>query len=112
MYAAAGSQCDGSTLLMEPHAAAPDRLRPADTLDHVFAVSRVTETTPSLLPVHMMPRRMRDSLIERSVPPYSTPMLSPVRPPEYCCFDLSLRVRSGEISFHVRPPSVDWCTYW
>src|SRR5581483_2744449 len=43
---------------------------------------------------------------------YSTPMLSGVRPPEICCFDLSFVVRSGLITFHVFPPSVVMWTNW
>ena len=47
-----------------------------------------------------------------TTPAYSTPMLSGVRPPEGRCRVLSLRVRSGLISFQVSPPSDVACTCW
>src|SRR5829696_2542858 len=94
----------------EPHDAASGSA--GETFFQVRPVSVVTFTRPSLLPVHRRPARTRDSAIAMSVPPYSTPMLSGVSPPEICCLLLSLRVRSGDISRQLRPPLVVTCTYW
>src|SRR5258706_16414312 len=95
---------------MLPHAALPES--GGDTSAHLPPLSRVTYTLPSLLPVQITPRALGDSLIAKSVPPYSTPMLSGVSPPELCCLDLSFRVRSGEMTFQLLPPSTDVCTNW
>src|SRR5512143_135252 len=84
----------------------------AVTFVHVVPPSRVTCTSPSLLPAHRILPSSGDSAIENTTPAYSTPMLSGVRPPEICCFDLSLRVRSGLITRHVTPLSVLTWTCW
>src|SRR2546423_8455605 len=95
-YADAASQRDASTC----------RAAPSDATSGTGGVtrlqcrplSRVTETMPSLLPVQMTPRAIGDSEITSSAPQYSTPMLSGVSPPEIPCLDLSLRVRSCEMT--------------
>src|SRR6266566_4478251 len=84
----------------------------AVTFVHVLPPSRVTCTSPSLLPVQITPFCARDSAIAYTTSPYSTPMLSGVSPPDICCFDLSLRVRSGLITRQLRPPSLDMWTNW
>src|SRR3954454_15865544 len=94
----------------DPHVGMPGMF--VVTLVHVFPASRVTCTRPSLLPVQIIPGWARDSAIAYTTPEYSTPILSGVRPPDICCFDLSLRVRSGLITCHVRPPSFVAWTYW
>src|SRR4051812_49190182 len=82
------------------------------TLVHALPPLRVTCTRPSLVPAQMRPACFGDSAIAYTTSPYSTPMLSGVSPPELCCRDLSLSVRSGLISCQLCPPSVDWCTNW
>jgi hypothetical protein len=47
-----------------------------------------------------------------TTPAYSTDRLSTVSPPESPIMVLSFVVRSGEIVFHVCPPSEVACTYW
>src|SRR6266849_257661 len=84
----------------------------ADTLVHVLPASRVTCTWPSLLPVQITPACLGDSAIAIKVPPYSGPMLSPVRPPEGPSLLLSFRVRSGLITCQLCPPLTVVCTYW
>ena len=61
--------------------------------------SRVTCTSPSFVPAQRTFASSGDSPIANTTPEYSTPMLSGVRPPEIFWRDLSLCVRSGEISF-------------
>src|SRR5258708_38662128 len=82
------------------------------TLVHVAPPSRVTCTSPSLLPVQITPAFTGDSASPYTTSAYSTPMLSGVSPPEMPCFDLSLRVRSGLITCQLLPPSVVTCTNW
>src|SRR5438105_3924805 len=79
---------------------------------HVVPPSRVTCTRPSLVPAHNTLASIGDSPIANTTPAYSTPMLSGVNPPEMRCLDLSLRVRSGEISLQWLPPSFVMCTCW
>src|SRR5215813_10582238 len=74
--------------------------------------SRVICTWPSFVPAQIVPACLGDSAIANTTPPYSTPMLSPVRPPEKPCLLLSFRVKSGLIFCQLLPPSVVWCTYW
>ena len=76
------------------------------TFVQLFPPSRVSCTRPSFVPAQISPFVIGDSAIANTTSPYSTPMLSGVRPPEIVCFDLSLSVRSGLITFHVWPPSV------
>src|SRR6185503_19436628 len=94
----------------EPHAGMPGTF--AVTFVHVAPPLRVTWITPSFEPLQITPACARDSAIAISVPPYSTPMLSGVRPPEICCFDLSFFVRSGLIVRQLCPPFVVTCTCW
>src|ERR1051325_5427334 len=82
------------------------------TLVHVLPPSRVSWTRPSLVPAQITPACFGDSAIANTTPAYSTPMLSPVSPPENPMRDLSLRVRSGLMIFHVCPWSVVTCTNW
>src|SRR3569623_631791 len=110
MYAVPSVYRDGSMLLTVPHCSIPGMF--AVTLVHVFPPSRVSCTSPSFVPAQISPFVIGDSAIANTTSPYSTPMLSGVRPPEIFCFDLSLRVRSGLITFHVLPPSVVSCTTW
>src|SRR3990170_6541025 len=74
--------------------------------------SRVRCTRPSLVPAQTAPRRRRDSLIAKTTPAYSTPMLSGVSPPEICCRLLSFRVRSGPNTCQLCPPLVVTWTCW
>src|SRR5678815_388456 len=80
------------------------------TFVHVLPASRVIWTSPSFVPAQINPFSTGDSAIPYTTPAYSTPMLSPVRPPELCCRLLSLSVRSGEITCHDCPPSCVRCT--
>src|SRR3954467_15506740 len=100
-YATAASNRDGSTSRADPHAATSGS--GGETRLQFAPLSRVTDTTPSLLPVQITPARAGDSAMSISAPSYSTPMLSGVSPPEIPCFDLSLRVRSGDITRQLRP---------
>src|SRR5207237_10297047 len=70
--------------------------------------SRVICTRPSFVPTQIVPASFGDSAIANTTPAYSTPMLSPVRPPENPCRLLSFRVRSGLITCQLLPPSVVW----
>src|SRR6476646_101350 len=82
------------------------------TFVHVAPPSRVTWTSPSLVPAHNTLASSGDSPIANTTSAYSTPMLSGVRPPEMRCLVLSLRVRSGEISCQWLPPSFVVCPCW
>src|ERR671930_1942714 len=84
----------------------------AVTFAHVLPPSRVSCTRPSFVPAQISPFSRGDSAIANTTSAYTTPMLSGVRPPEMRCFDLSLRVRSGLITFQLIPPSVVTWTYW
>src|SRR5258708_2380558 len=92
-----------------PHSGMPGRF--FVTFVHVFPLSRVSCTSPSFVPAQINPFSSFDSAIANTTPAYSTPMLSGVKPPDRTCLDLSLRVRSGEISVHDRPPSDVASTY-
>src|ERR1043166_10292854 len=70
------------------------------TLVQFLPPSRVTWTSPSLVPAQSVPASFGDSAMAKTTPAYSTPMLSGVRPPELPIFDLSLRVRSGLMTCH------------
>src|SRR3954469_14134958 len=95
---------------MVTHAGRPGRL--FVTFVHVAPPSRVTCTRPSLDPVQIVFASIGDSPIAYTTPAYSTPMLSGVRPPLIFWRLLSFRVRSGDITFHVLPPSLVMCRYW
>src|SRR5574341_300835 len=82
------------------------------TLLHVFPPSRVTCTSPSLVPAQISPGFKRDSAIAKTTPAYSTPMLSGVNPPEEPILLWSLSVRSGLITRQLLPPSLVACTCW
>src|SRR5687767_8013327 len=82
------------------------------TLFQLFPPSRVSWTTPSFEPAQIKPFSLGDSAMANRVEKYSTPMLSPVRPPEKPCLLLSLVVRSGLMICQLCPASVVWCTYW
>ena len=77
----------------------------------LFPPSRVICTSPSLVPAQITPASFGDSAMAKTVPAYSTPMLSGVSPPEICCLLLSFRVRSGLIICQLFPPSVVTWTY-
>src|SRR5437899_4365263 len=74
--------------------------------------SRVICTWPSFVPAQITPASFGDSAMAITTGAYSTPMLSPVSPPENPCLLLSLVVRSGLITCQLLPPSVVWWTYW
>src|SRR5437867_9155038 len=82
------------------------------TLVQFFPPSRVIWTSPSLVPAQITPASLGDSAIAKTTGAYSTPMLSPVSPPEKPCLLLSFEVRSGLITCQLLPPSVVWCTNW
>ena len=82
------------------------------TFVHVVPPSRVTCSSPSLVPAQISPSSTGDSAIPKTVPAYSTPMLSPVSPPESPMRLVSLRVRSGEINSQLWPPLRVRCTCW
>ena len=73
------------------------------TLLQLFPPSRVTCTSPSLVPAQITPASFGDSATAKTVPAYSTPMLSGVSPPEICCRLLSFRVRSPLICVQLWP---------
>src|SRR5262245_64886357 len=98
-YAVAASYRDGSTLLTVPHAGKPGTL--PVTFVQRDPASRVIWICPSLVPAQITPFSRGDSAIANTTPAYSTPTLSGVRPPERCCRDLSLSVRSGLMICHV-----------
>src|SRR5690242_14003654 len=85
---------------------------PAVTSVQVAPLSRVTCTSPSFDPAQITPACTGDSAIANSVAPSHVIRLSVVTPPEVCSWVVSLRVRSGEISFQLAPPSVVRWTYW
>ena len=76
------------------------------TLVQLLPPSRVTCSRPSFVPAQISPGFKGDSAIAKITSPYSTPMLSGVRPPEICCRLRSLSVRSGLITCQLRPLSV------
>jgi hypothetical protein len=82
MYAVPASCRDGSTLPTVPHGGRLGML--FVTLAQVLPPSRVTWTRPSFVPAQISPACFGDSAIDMTTPPYSTPMLSGVRPPELC----------------------------
>src|SRR5919201_2001143 len=82
------------------------------TFVQLLPLSRVSCTCPSLVPAQIVPFTRGDSAIAITVPAYSTPMLSRVRPPENCCGVLSLSDRSGLIPSQLGPPFVVRCTCW
>src|SRR5205814_8127439 len=61
--------------------------------------------SPSFDPAQRILGSIGDSPIAKTTPAYSTPMLSGVSPPLIFWRLLSFRVRSGEITRHVLPPS-------
>src|SRR6267142_4602801 len=79
-------------------------------LVQVLPPSRVNCTIPSLVPAQISPLSFGDSAMAKTTGAYSTPMLSPVSPPENPCLLLSLDVRSGLINCQLWPSSVVWCT--
>src|SRR6267378_2004312 len=110
MYAVPVSKREGSMLEIVPQSTSP-RMLPLTSLQ-CAPPSRVTCTFPSFVPAQISPRLRGDSAIAKTTPAYSTPMLSGVSPPEGRCRVVSLRVRSGLISFHVTPASEEACTCW
>src|SRR5438445_116993 len=71
MYAVPVSWRDGSTLPTVPHGGRFGMF--FVTLVHVFPASRVTCTSPSLVPTQMTPACFGDSAIAWMTLPYSTP---------------------------------------
>src|SRR5215831_19064859 len=104
MYAVPASYRDASILLTVPHG----------SMFGIFFVrfvqflppSRVSCTWPSFVPAQMVPAAFGDSAIANTTPAYSTPILSPVKPPEKPCLLLSFKVRSGLMTCQLLPPSV------
>ena len=71
------------------------------TFFHVLPPSRVICRLPSSVPIQITPGVMGDSAIARIVQWNSAAVLSvTISPPDDCCFDLSLVVRSGLITVH------------
>src|SRR6266567_3532589 len=110
MYAAAASYREGSMLLTVPHGGRLGMF--FVTLDQFLPPSRVICTSPSLVPAQISPFSFCDSAIANTTELYSTPMLSPVSPPENPSLLLSFVVRSGLMICQLCPASVVWCTYW
>src|SRR5499427_10975690 len=104
MYAVPASYRDGSILLTVPQTGRFWMF--LVTLVQLLPPSRVTCTSPSLVPAQITPACFGDSAIANTTPAYSTPILSPVRPPENPCLLLSFVVRSGLITCQLLPPSV------
>src|SRR5712691_5434577 len=82
------------------------------TFVQFLQLSRVICTIPSFVPAQITPASFGDSAIAKTTGAYSTPILSPVSPPENPCRLLSFEVRSGLITCQLFPPSVVTCTYW
>src|SRR5215467_13515031 len=110
MYAVPASWRDGSMLLTVPHGGRPGMF--FVTFVQFLPPSRVICTRPSFVPAQISPCSRRDSAMANTTEAYSTPMLSPVSPPENPCLPLSFDVKSGLITCQLCPPSVVWCTYW
>ena len=103
-YAVPAAVRDGSIIEMVPNCGAPGRA--AVTFVHDLPPSRVTCTSPSSEPAQMTSRCAGDSAMAKTVANVSTPVLSPViGPPDHCCFETSLRVRSPLMTDHDCPPS-------
>src|SRR5947208_2367226 len=110
MYAVPALQRDASMLLTVPHDSMFGMF--FVRFVHVLPPLRVICTWPSFVPAQIVPASFGDSAMAKTTPAYSTPMLSPVRPPENPCLLLSFRVRSGLMICQLLPPSVVWCTNW
>ena len=82
------------------------------TLVQVAPLSRVTCSRPSLVPAQSSPCSMGDSAMPNTTPAYSTPMLSPVSPPEKPMRLRSLRDRSGLMTSQLWPLFCVRCTCW
>src|ERR1700740_3319649 len=82
------------------------------TFVQLLPPSRVSCTNPSFVPAQITPASLGDSAIAKTVPAYSTPILSGVSPPEIPIRLLSFRVRSGLMICQLLPPSVVTCTNW
>ena len=92
-----------------PHSGVPGGV----TFFHALPVSRVSQTRPSSVPAHSVPLATGDAASTNTVSKYSTLVMSSwIGPPDGCCFDLSLRVRSFEIAVQVLPSSLDRHTIW
>ena len=110
MYAVAASHFDAAMERTDPQKGMPGMF--GVRLVHVAPLSRVSCTSPSLVPTQMVPLAFGDSAMPYTTPEYSTPMLSGVSPPELFMRDRSLRVRSGLITCQLLPPSCVRCTCW
>src|SRR5579863_964409 len=108
MYAVPASYREASIFDTVPQSSIPCGV----TFDQFLPPSRVTCTSPSFVPAQITPACLGDSASAKTTSIYSTPILSPVSPPENPCFDLSFLVRSGLITFQLLPPSVVMWTYW
>src|SRR5262245_34589506 len=104
MYAVPASYRDGSILLTMPHGGRFGMF--FVTFVHVLPPSRVICTSPSFVPAQINPFSFGDSAMANTTEAYSTPMLSPVSPPENPCLLLSFVVKSGLITCQLCPPSV------
>src|SRR5262245_23203960 len=93
---------------MRPSASAGRPGKCPATLVHVFPPSRVTCASPSSVPTQITLSSDGATLMVRMVLYVSAPEMSLViGPPLVRCFDLSLRVRSGEMTSQCAPPLVD-----
>ncbi len=96
------SRGDASIALIWIHSGIPLGV----TFCQVLPSSRVTCTRPSSEPAQITPGSAVDSPRAKIVSYTSTPVTSMViGPPDLPCLSFALRVRSGEISSHVSPPS-------
>src|SRR5438876_12031811 len=66
---------------------------------HVLPPLRVICTWPSFVPAQIVPASFGDSAMAKTTPAYSTPMLSPVRPPHFPCSPLAYLVRRRVAGF-------------
>ena len=96
MYAVPASYLLGSMPEMVLHFGRPGTF--AVRFVHVLPPSRVTCSSPSIVPAQINPFCSGDSAIANSTVTFSTNRLSVTSPPDDCCFVVSLVDRSGEIS--------------
>src|SRR5574341_2515716 len=101
MYAVPASYREASMLLTVPHGSMLGTF--AVTFVQFGPPSRVSCTMPSFVPAQITPACFGDSAIAKITGAYSTPMLSPVSPPENPCLLLSFEVRSGLMTRQLSP---------
>src|SRR5436309_10270865 len=97
-------------LVILPHGGSLGRL-PVTSV-HCPRPSRVTCTRPWFDPGQITPAWSSDAAMANRDAPWSVMRLSVVTPPEVCWCVVSLRVRSGLMTFQLEPPSLVTCTTW